>query len=80
VRDDVTVIEKDGCSGLNDHPVLTVTPVSGYVSGTITVGYSIRDTEGDPVDIEVSFSTDDGATWLDAQLQAVYGGPDRRQV
>jgi len=50
-------------SDTNDDPLITLAPIDAEVSGDVTIGYTLSDTEGEPIDLSPRYSLDDGSTW-----------------
>ncbi|MFC1529803.1 kelch repeat-containing protein [Gemmatimonadota bacterium] len=48
---------------LNSDPTIILDSIDTEVSGDITIGYTLTDTEGDPIDLSPRYSLDGGSTW-----------------
>ena len=50
-------------SDTNDDPTITLDPIDTEVSGDVSIGYTLTDIEGDPIDLSPRYSLDGGSTW-----------------
>ncbi|MCZ6690818.1 MAG: hypothetical protein O7H41_14595 [Planctomycetota bacterium] len=60
----------------NDAPVATIDTPLGQQAGDIVISYSLSDSNSDPADITVRYSTDGGSNWA----AATEGGPPSQGV
>jgi hypothetical protein len=52
----------------NEIPSISLSSVSGELSGDVGFTYDISDTDGDDVDLAVDYSADGGSTWTEATV------------
>ncbi len=61
----------------NSNPAITVADLSGEQRDSVTINYTITDTEGDTVKLYPRYSTDDGSTWQVATVEGDTTGLDQ---
>jgi hypothetical protein len=59
----------------NEAPIASVVTPTLEQSGNVIISYTLYDSNSDPVDVEVKYSTDGGGTWSVADATEVPGPP-----